>query len=98
MSAWTACTFALPLLCLPLFCGPLLVFTEHLDRRPAPAMPSPYAQSWWPGRARDSRAHRPRRAPSSGRELRMEPLEARIALAGEGLTGQYFHNADFTGL
>ena len=32
------------------------------------------------------------------RELRLEPLEARALLAGEGLTAQYFHNIDFTGL
>jgi GH43 family beta-xylosidase len=30
--------------------------------------------------------------------LGVEQLESRIALAGEGLTAQYFHNADFTGL
>jgi GH43 family beta-xylosidase len=34
----------------------------------------------------------------SARDLRVERLEDRIALAGEGLTAQYFHNADFTGL
>jgi GH43 family beta-xylosidase len=28
----------------------------------------------------------------------VEQLESRIALAGEGLTAQYFHNVDFTGL
>ena len=34
----------------------------------------------------------------ANRALRIEALEARRLLGGDGLTGQYFHNADFTGL
>lgn len=37
-------------------------------------------------------------APSASRRLRLETLEPRALLAGEGLTAQYFHNMDFTGL
>lgn len=47
------------------------------------------------------RNHHTGSPPSSGarsRNLRIEPLEPRALLAGDGLTGQYFHNADFTGL
>jgi GH43 family beta-xylosidase len=32
------------------------------------------------------------------RSLRIEALEPRSLLSGDGLTGQYFHNMDFTGL
>src|SRR5215211_5582218 len=32
------------------------------------------------------------------RPLRVEELEPRLTLSGSGLTAQYFHNADFTGL
>jgi len=32
------------------------------------------------------------------RPLRIEELEPRLTLSGTGLTAQYFHNADFTGL
>ena len=33
-----------------------------------------------------------------GRRLAVEALEPRLALSGSGLTAQYFHNIDFTGL
>lgn len=36
--------------------------------------------------------------PARARRLRCEALERREMLSGSGLTGQYFHNADFTGL
>jgi GH43 family beta-xylosidase len=35
---------------------------------------------------------------SDGARLGFEALEPRLALSGTGLTAQYFHNADFTGL
>jgi hypothetical protein len=38
------------------------------------------------------------RAARFGRRLNLEVLEQRLALAGSGLTAQYFHNSDFTGL
>jgi GH43 family beta-xylosidase len=51
---------------------------------------------------RSARALSPRadclRAGRAGRSLCLERLESRIALAGDGLTAQYFHNSDFTGL
>ena len=33
-----------------------------------------------------------------GSHLAFEALEPRLALSGTGLTAQYFHNVDFTGL
>ena len=42
---------------------------------------------------------RPYTKKSAGpRSLRIEALEPRALLSGDGLTGQYFHNMDFTGL
>src|SRR4051812_37632815 len=36
--------------------------------------------------------------PAARRAPRVESLEQRTLLSGDGLTGQYFHNPDFTGL
>jgi len=47
---------------------------------------------------RSPRALKAQSAAGGGRQLRFEPLEPRVVLNGAGLTGQYFHNADFTGL
>lgn len=44
--------------------------------------------------AKSTAAHRKR----GDRKLVIETLEQRELLAGDGLTGQYFHNADLTGL